>query len=478
MGFETVVRFADEILREAGFDTEVIPSGTRESILKALQDREYQIFHFSGFSQATNPDTEEWLSPARFSGIKRVPELVFLHLDALRDPLADIPDEWMGAGTKVLIVCSEYFRNERVALPFAREFYRCLANGQSLGDAVLEARRKSNAEAPRSFAWAAQCYGVPDYRLEVSAADKQFDQSEIQSPAAASYGPWVLEMLQILGGAFFRGALEGEQRLAGAARERFYGAKSKIERNDFDSVRNQTEYLFHGPLAEYMKGGLDPMRPEPADDAMWRSTIAAVKKGDRRNAYHLSLAIARFVGFASPEELKSVRDLPVPDVTKPEQPDEQLRLWLARLEDESVFRGLTRYQAPFHRWFREFPNSLQDSNNLPDYAKRFITRWLMFAEVAQRRRKGAGQVRLGAALPAVASFQRTFPHISLSLGQPLESTAKGEPESTFSMPVDNYSQAVVELERLLLPALEREWKSRQEFTDLGNAATSAPPLPA
>jgi tetratricopeptide (TPR) repeat protein len=202
------------------------------TIVKSLFARDYQILHLAGHGRYDADRPEESgmvigeglvLNAGVLRQLRVVPPFVFInccHLGTIdeRDErgerqdfarlAASISSELIRMGVRA-IVAAGWAVEDHLATLFARELYAALLSGKRFGDAVLHARREAHAADPESNTWGAyQCYGDPDYALDLRVAD------ESGRPGART---WVAprEVLDELVG--FRG--EAYQAFDSAARE-------------------------------------------------------------------------------------------------------------------------------------------------------------------------------------------------------------------------------------------------------------------
>jgi tetratricopeptide (TPR) repeat protein len=158
------------------------------TIVKNLFVRDYQILHLAGHGRYDAKHPEESgmvigeglvLNAGVLRQLRTVPPFVFInccHLGTIdrrySSLAASISSELIRMGARA-IVAAGWAVEDDLATLFARELYAALLSGKRFGAAVLHARREAHAARPESNTWGAyQCYGDPDYALDLRAADK------------------------------------------------------------------------------------------------------------------------------------------------------------------------------------------------------------------------------------------------------------------------------------------------------------------
>lgn len=126
------------------------------------------------------------LTPADVQQMRRVPELVFInccHLgrtdgaagreresDRRQAPrlAANLAVAFIEMGVRA-VVAAGWAVDDQAAQTFAEAFYRQMTAGLAFGEAVRSAREAAWREHPHASTWGAyQCYGDPDFRLQVT----------------------------------------------------------------------------------------------------------------------------------------------------------------------------------------------------------------------------------------------------------------------------------------------------------------------
>jgi CHAT domain len=168
---------------------EADPSWAR--IVNALYRNQYRIVHIAahGDFNPKKPDRsgvvigpDHFLTAQTVAQMSAVPELVFLnccHLGRIENSAepssrqenahllaASISRELMEIGVRA-VVAAGWSVDDAAALKFAKTFYGQMLAGVGFGEAVTAARREA-AKVNGSMTWAAyQCYGDPEFRLQV-----------------------------------------------------------------------------------------------------------------------------------------------------------------------------------------------------------------------------------------------------------------------------------------------------------------------
>jgi hypothetical protein len=199
-------------------------------VVNALFERDWRIVHIAAHGEPpliekgslVNPrgvvlGSDLYLSPSEIRSMRTVPELVFVNcchlaaMDAGRTLVADtartadrasfaagVAEELIKIGVRCVVACG-WAVDDNAAERFAKRFYRAILANDRFIDAVAHARAAALGEemagrpVTDDVTWAAyQCYGDPEWRLEVSHRDgsssgavQRFNEfEEIGAPAA------------------------------------------------------------------------------------------------------------------------------------------------------------------------------------------------------------------------------------------------------------------------------------------------------
>ncbi|MEA3213732.1 MAG: hypothetical protein QOE70_6789 [Chthoniobacter sp.] len=171
------------------------PRPKPHAVISELFARDYKIIHIAAHGEydeahprhsgvVLGPDLR--LNACQFEKLPSLPELVFInccHLAKIGDQSrlrtaspnrlsASVAKSLIDIGVKAVIAAG-WAVNDTAARTFARTFYEEMIAGQTLGEAVREARRRTYLQHGGTNTWAAyQCYGNPDFRLYLRAAEE------------------------------------------------------------------------------------------------------------------------------------------------------------------------------------------------------------------------------------------------------------------------------------------------------------------
>ena len=167
-------------------------------IFTNLYKQDYKIIHIAahgffdkndskktGIVIGKDKDSNEpvLITPGRISQLPGTPELVFINscflgkvnayaeaYSADRYKLAaNIGTELIRKGVKAVVVAG-WEVDDAAALAFAKEFYKEMLDGRNFGSAVHQARKHVYKNFGHTNTWGAfQCYGQPQFRLDISA---------------------------------------------------------------------------------------------------------------------------------------------------------------------------------------------------------------------------------------------------------------------------------------------------------------------
>jgi CHAT domain-containing protein len=118
-----------------------------------------------------------YMTAAKFAKLRAIPEVIFINCDSpgridsnsqlsqaeSLSKTVTIVEEFVNMGVKAVIAAA-WAIDDDAASTFSTTFYQRLISGQTLGSAVLDARRAAYDRHPQSNAWGAyQCYGNPNF---------------------------------------------------------------------------------------------------------------------------------------------------------------------------------------------------------------------------------------------------------------------------------------------------------------------------
>jgi len=190
-------------LKESGrFETFGDERWQSDQISAALYSRSYQIMHLAGHGvfQWKMPGDKRgddgegeaktgmvlssgFFTPDDVEKLPGMPELVFInccHLGRMDgaanatapannfpELAANLAEKFISFGARA-VVAAGWAVGDDAALLFAETFYKCMLDGAAFIDAVRLAREAAYEQFPYDNTWGAyQCYGLPDYRLDV-----------------------------------------------------------------------------------------------------------------------------------------------------------------------------------------------------------------------------------------------------------------------------------------------------------------------
>jgi pimeloyl-ACP methyl ester carboxylesterase len=162
-------------------------------VTNALMSGKWRVLHVSGHGDAPTDERPSrgvvlsnatFIGPAEINKLKPVPELVFVNCCHLGASVpAGVLDfsrpEFAASVARALItigvrcvVAAGWAVDDAVAAAFADTFYKRLLEGDRFMDAVYLAREEAHAKGGNTWA-AYQCYGDPNWTLDISGGDPQ-----------------------------------------------------------------------------------------------------------------------------------------------------------------------------------------------------------------------------------------------------------------------------------------------------------------
>jgi tetratricopeptide (TPR) repeat protein len=193
----------EEVLSRKHFSVTLLIRESATSILQALFAESYRILHLAGHGVYDFKAEAEgqsmsgmvlgegiFLTPSEVAQMQTVPELVFINccylgvIDTgdeqstidLKPPLlaANLAQQFIKNGVRCVIAAG-WAVDDEAGKQFARVFYQALVENQhSFGQAVRQARAFVYTEFKDFNTWGAyQCYGDPNYRLDINSASTQ-----------------------------------------------------------------------------------------------------------------------------------------------------------------------------------------------------------------------------------------------------------------------------------------------------------------
>ena len=181
-----------DLLQNSGFKVNCQIGANALEAIAALFSQPYQLLHLTGHGVYQYQLADHrvvtgfvigngmFFTGAEVRQMRNAPEVVFLNASFLgrheaamqsteTEPFvrfaASLPDQFTTIGSRAVIAPAGTV-NDAAALTFAATFYDAIFTGNSLGQAVLAARRTTYEQHPLSSTWGMYlCYGDPGYRL-------------------------------------------------------------------------------------------------------------------------------------------------------------------------------------------------------------------------------------------------------------------------------------------------------------------------
>jgi pimeloyl-ACP methyl ester carboxylesterase len=164
-----------------------------DEVMKALMSGKWRVLHVSGHGAAPEGDRPSrgvvlsngtFIGAAEIEALRPVPELVFVNcchlgasspsgvLDFSRPEFAaSVAQALIAIGVRC-VVAAGWAVDDAVATTFADTFYKRLLEGDRFMDAVFLAREEAHAQGGNTWA-AYQCYGDPNWTLDIAGGDPQ-----------------------------------------------------------------------------------------------------------------------------------------------------------------------------------------------------------------------------------------------------------------------------------------------------------------
>jgi CHAT domain-containing protein len=194
-------KLVDRLFEENGFERVSSFRESSSSIVQHLFKLDYKIIHLAGHGvfDSKNPENSGmvignnvFLSVREIEQLSLVPEIVFInccHLgkadfeaeknSSQRYKLAaNLGIQLINMGVKV-VVAAGWAINDAAASDFTKDFYNCMFEGYTFGEAIKYARKKCYENYPNSNTWGAyQCYGDQFYTLTKTNTVKRLEKKK------------------------------------------------------------------------------------------------------------------------------------------------------------------------------------------------------------------------------------------------------------------------------------------------------------
>ena len=201
---------------------------------------------------------------------------------------------------------------------------------------------------------------------------------------------FVLGILQALALAFHVHALEPEGSRNDEWPTQFYSLQTDLEQADLRHVRRMCEYIFAGPVKNYLNGE-DPFKqpshkkPEELqaviDEHMTRDP------GDFWVRYNLNEEVGHFYDVATTEDRNIIEQVFGRDILRVivEDNGQLTREQLGKIKElcvSNVYLSVTqKYRNGFYDFFKDGETSLSRSNSYAEYLAVFFDSWLQYLKI-------------------------------------------------------------------------------------------------
>lgn len=232
-------------------------------------------------------------------------------------------------------------------------------------------------------------------------------------------------------------------------RAAFFDADSPEAEADYQHVINMAEYIFAGPVTDYLSGR-DVLRDG-------RRTLGDLLQAivDGGSEYHAAEVARQALEEASPWERAAVADVATESTLEAlgSFRDAAKQAAAARVLNSDLPRLADQYGI-FEFFHQTTPHSLRHHGTFPEYLADFLHHWLGYVRVARRKRPGA-VVDIGYAIRVTSLewLQRTHPNIEVLPTHHDRAWRDDAPVVGFQMPIESYERCVECLSESLLSML-------------------------
>ena len=285
----------------------------------------------------------------------------------------------------------------------------------------------------------------------------------------------VLELLNSLALAFHVGRLDGDAKDSDA-RQSLYTDQSESDVADFWHVRSQCEYVFAGPVSDYLiHGDADPFDvDEDASLLRLQAAIAGFGESEGRRQLQLEglLQIAEYRNKNEVKDAESILGMSLGDAAalvgraRSANPKDRAPLdrLLPTLESREFARAMRYLTASGPSWFdASSPATLRKCRSLPQYVEELTNLWLKYAARGTRRLGDAWIEMSFKPESLLEAFSRRFPQIDVQHGEehkPFFGSPPPEPEFAWAVRANQYGDAVAQLRDIAVPSLRAEQERR------------------
>jgi hypothetical protein len=280
----------------------------------------------------------------------------------------------------------------------------------------------------------------------------------LQAKRAGNF-KWALDVIQSLALVFHVGGLEPDRLNDDAALKQFYGLKTDVRLSDFRHVRKMCEYVFAGPVTEYL-AGKDPFQAKSAAalDNL-RELIDSTRADPARNPW-LSGRIQDIIARADDADRKGLQRLLGESVwryftARRIFPQNQLQRILDTLSSSEFLAIAGKYLNDFSLLFDSASTILSGTRDFPTYMVSVIGLWKVYVHSSFKQR-GDIVIKVNFPVPysSLEEFQRRFPNVTFTMdqrrGMRNQDDQVGGP---WTITLGNFERAVARLADVVVAAL-------------------------
>jgi hypothetical protein len=289
---------------------------------------------------------------------------------------------------------------------------------------------------------------LPDRPFDFRSVSPAFGPSELTATHVGSSEEldWVLPMLNTLALAFHVGDVD---HMSWDERRDFFRWKAAEGFQDFQHVWTQLEFIFSGPVGEFLRKGIDPMKPQP--DAVEMLTRALKTPDDIQGRFAVLDSVKALIVLGNDDDRLAVtRAAGISLANMVERLDLPNRQPLS----DGVLEGLrkmipvlARYTSDFGGWQARNPSTFRSSPDFPTYIQSICDAWLHYVDMLiERKRDTVVEVHVERSVGE--RFALRFPRVATPL-ENVPSSSLGDRPATvrFSMQGRQYRRAVQVLSR-------------------------------
>jgi hypothetical protein len=267
---------------------------------------------------------------------------------------------------------------------------------------------------------------------------------------------WALDVMQALSLAFHVRRLEPERLSDDDRLGKFYGLKSELDRGDFEHVRFMAEWVFRGPVTEYLQGK-DPFQDRGETQLNELKSRVDKFQSDPGAGLGLSLEIAKIIARANKRDFSTLMKLIGKDVVAQLRNAEklsvaQLRPLRGALTSDIFWTTASKYMNGFYQLFGPVPTTLSESADFPAYITKLVELLQRYVAAAvQHQSDRTLEVGYAIPYPSSSAFARHFPEITF---ERRSTRGDEEPQAIWSISLTNFNRAVEALTPVILRAVK------------------------